>query len=72
MRIQVSKRGKHFIVDPVDQPGSPAVGVGRTLKEAFGEFLIAQQKALGITEIVIDPSAQSAENNRRRKALEQR
>lgn len=56
--------GSGFVVDPVDEPGSPPVGRGRTMHEAYGSFLIAYQKRLGL-EIEVDPSAEAAEQQRR-------
>jgi hypothetical protein len=71
MRVQVSKQGDTFVVDPVDLSGSPKIGRGTTLVEALGNFLIAYQKELGL-EFEIDPTAQAAEDQRRMDALNQR
>jgi hypothetical protein len=62
-----------FQVEPKGAPGSPKVGRGRTLVEAFGDFLIAYQKELGITEIdLAAPEAQHAEAARRKRELSRR
>lgn len=46
-----------FVVDMADRPGSPPVGRGRTLKEALGDWLLNNQRELGmvvdITEAVV-------------------
>ena len=67
MRVVLSKQGDSFLVDPVDKPGSPRVGRGRTMLEAYGNFLIQYQDELGLL-IEVDPSGQAAEDRRRSKA----
>ena len=72
MKIVIKSHGRGSIeVDPVELSGSPSVGRGKTIEEALGNFLIAYQKYLGL-DIVVDESAQKAENKRRRDALAQR
>jgi hypothetical protein len=71
MRIKVSKTQEGFLVDPVSEPGSPAVGRGETMKEALGDFLIHYQSKLGLT-IDLDGSALDAEHARRVATLTQR
>jgi hypothetical protein len=72
MKIVIRSHGKNSIeVDPVEKPGACAVGRGKTIEEALGNFLICYQKELGL-EITVDESAQKAENKRRRDALAQR
>ena len=71
-RLRVYREGKQFIVDPVNMPGSPSIGRGTTLLEAYGSFFIEHQKALGIEVIDVEPSAQAAEVQRRKDALSSR
>jgi hypothetical protein len=71
MKIKVSKTQEGFLIDPVSEPGSPAVGRGETLKEALGDFLIHHQSKLGLT-IDLDSSALGAEQARRAAAIAQR
>lgn len=71
MRVKISKAGKHFIVDPMDLPGSPAVGRGRTMMEALGSFFHHHQDRFEV-EFVVDSTAQAAETNRRRRELKMR
>lgn len=72
MKIVLRKHGpRSFEVDPVEKPGSPAVGRGRTMLEALGNFLICYQKELGLN-IVVDESAQASERQRRRRELSKR
>jgi hypothetical protein len=72
MKIVIKSHGRGSIkVDPVELPGSPSVGHGKTIEEALGNFLIAYQKELGL-DIVVDESAKKAEKKRRRDALAQR
>jgi len=71
MKVVIKAVGKRFVVDPIDMPGSPAVGVGATMVEALGDFAICYQTELGL-DIVVDESAQAAENQRREDALAQR
>lgn len=71
MKIAISKEGDDFVVDPIDIPGSPRVGRGKTMMEALGAFFHAHQKTFDVT-FEVDPSAQQAEDTRRRLALVQR
>lgn len=60
MKVVIRERSKGWLeVDPVEFPGSPAVGRGSTIEEALGNFLICYQKELGL-EITVDESAQKA------------
>jgi hypothetical protein len=72
MKIVIKSHGEGSIeVDPVELPGMPPVGRGKTIEEALGNFLIAYQKELGL-EISVDASAKKAEKKRRRDALAHR
>jgi hypothetical protein len=72
MKIVLKKNGPNsFEVDPVDKPGSPAVGRGKTMLEAFGNFLICYQEELGLN-IVVDASARATEMARRRREMGKR
>ena len=71
MKVVIKKQGGVLIADPVEKPGSPSIGMGKTIEECMGNFLIAYQKELGL-EIIVDESAKPAENKRRRDALAQR
>lgn len=71
MRVVIKAEGERFVVDPVDKSGSPAVGRGASMVEALGDFVICYQTELGL-DIVVDESAQAAENQRREDALAQR
>lgn len=65
MKVVMKKVGPHsFEADPVDRHGSPPVGRGRTMLEAYGQFLIHYQHELGL-KIVVDSSAWDAESRRR-------
>lgn len=67
MKVVLKKIGRSsFEADPVDRPGSPSVGRGRTMLEAYGNFLIQYQHELGL-RIVVDSSAWDAEERRRGK-----
>lgn len=70
MKIKISKYNQ-FEVDPVDLPGSPKIGRGRTMLEALGSFLICYQDALNLT-IEVDETAKPAEKRRRRRELSKR
>jgi hypothetical protein len=71
MKVVIRKQFGILEADPVELPGSPSVGRGKTIEETLGNFLIAYQKELGL-EIIVDESAQRAENKRRRDALKNR
>jgi hypothetical protein len=71
MKIVIKDHGGSIEVDPVELPGSPAVGRGSTIAEALGNFLICYQKELGL-EIEVDDSAKKAEKKRRRDELAKR
>jgi hypothetical protein len=64
VKIKISKSYGFIEVDPVDLPGSPPVGRGRTIPEALGDFLIHYQNQLGL-QIEVDESAREAELARR-------
>jgi hypothetical protein len=64
MKVKISKRGDRFEVDPVDVPGSAAIGKGNSIDEALGDFLRHYQAELGV-QIEVDASAQEAEQQRR-------
>lgn len=68
MKIRISKREGRIEADPVDLPGSPAVGRGKTIPEALGNFVIAHQRRLGLI-IETDESAKADEEARRRQEL---
>jgi hypothetical protein len=71
VKIKISKQGDRFVVDPISLPGSPYCGYGRTMLEAYGNFLISQQDRLGL-EIEVDDSAKPAEMARRKRELAKR
>jgi hypothetical protein len=72
MKIVIKSHGPGSIeVDPVELPGTCAVGRGKNIEEALGNFLICYQKELGL-DIEVDKSAQNAEKKRRKDALAQR
>lgn len=71
MKVVISERNGMFTFDPVDSPGSPMVGRGKTLVEAAGDFLICYQREFGL-ELVVDSSAQAAENKRHEQELAKR
>lgn len=59
------------MADPVNLPGSPPVGKGGSIAEALGDFMIHYQEELGI-QIEVDATAQQAELERRKTAINQR
>jgi hypothetical protein len=65
------RQGDSFTVDPIDLSGSPRVGRGRTMLEAYGDFLIGYQEKLGL-RIEVDESAKPAEMKRRGRELNKR
>lgn len=71
MKILISKRGDFLTADPIERSGSPKIGVGRTIEECLGSFLIAYQKEFGL-DIEVDDSAKPDEEKRRADALAQR
>lgn len=73
MKIVMRKRvgSTTFEVDPIEKPGMPKVGRGRTMKEALGDFLINYQDELGI-KLELDTSAQRTEQRRRQRELGKR
>jgi len=71
MKLTISKVGRQYVVDDKSRPGSPAVGRGRTMSEAIGNYIHANQKAFGI-EFEVDESAICAEMRRRHRELSKR
>ena len=71
LTITKSESGKYFVVEDLSLPGSPALGRGRTMKEAMGDWLINNQREMGI---VFDPvgAAWQTELRRRRRDLAKR
>lgn len=57
MRVIIKMEGDRFCLDPVDSCGSPYVGRGETLVEAFGNFMSLYRKELGVT-IELSPEAE--------------
>lgn len=55
MKVVVKPYGNTLCADPVDMPGSPAIGLGDTLTAALGDFLFTYQEQLGV-EIKVDES----------------
>jgi hypothetical protein len=66
MTLKISKANGQFMVDDTSRPGSPAVGRGRTMKEAIGDYFHANQAEFGIA-FDVDASAQNAELRRRNR-----
>lgn len=56
-----------FEIDEPTRPGSPPVGRGATMIEAMGDYLLNNQRYLGVT-FDVDESAQAAEDARRAAA----
>lgn len=56
-----------FEIDEPKRPGSPPVGRGATMIEAMGDYLLNNQRYLGVT-FDLDESAQEAEDARRAAA----
>jgi hypothetical protein len=71
MTLKISKADGWFLVDDDSRPGSPCIGRGRTIKEAIGDHIHANQTALGI-EFEVHESARPAEMRRRRRELSKR
>jgi len=71
MTLTISKRYCKFEVDDLSRPGTPAVGRGRTMKEAIGDYFHANQLELGI-KFDVEESARSAEKRRRSRELNKR
>ncbi len=69
--LTISKEGSLFTVDEPGRPGSPPVGRGRTMMEAFGNYLINNQAYLGLT-IKVDTTADATEQRRRVRELAKR
>ncbi len=46
-RIRLTKEGKVYLADPIDQPGSPIVGYGDTPLEAL-VFLLCQNEKFNV------------------------
>jgi hypothetical protein len=43
MRLKISKEDGLFVVDDFSRSGSPAVGRGRTMREAIGDYVHSNQ-----------------------------
>jgi len=71
MKLTISKTGRQYTVDDKSRPGSPPVGRGRTMFEAIGDYVYANQSELDIT-FDVDESARPAEMRRRQRELEER
>jgi hypothetical protein len=71
MKLTISKEDDLFVVDDRSRPGSPAVGRGRTMKEAIGDYFHANQTDLKI-EFEVHGTARPAEMRRRRRELGRR
>ena len=71
MRIKIYKLGSGYMVDPIDKPGSPSCGRGRTMDQAIADFIRIYQKELGL-EIEVDGSAMPTEMRRRQRELRKR
>lgn len=71
MKILISMRGDILTADPIERSGSPKMGLGKTIEECLGSFLITYQKELGL-DIEVDDSAKLYEEKRRADALAQR
>jgi len=69
--LTIKKRGTQFEVDDLSRPGTPAIGHGRTMKEAIGDYFHANQAYLGI-DFDVDESARPAEMRRRSRELNRR
>ncbi|WP_199031399.1 hypothetical protein [Ralstonia sp. ASV6] len=59
MKIKISKEAGGYVVDPVDLPGIPPVGRGKTVSEAMGDFLAHYHVQMGL-EIELDLTAAEA------------
>lgn len=71
MKLTISKALGRFVVDDTTLPGAPSIGVGRTMKEAIGDFIHVNQKRLEI-EFEVDKTARPAEMRRRNRELSKR
>jgi hypothetical protein len=71
MILTISKEGDRFVVDNKALPGTPYVGRGSSMKKAIGDYFINNQTQLGYS-FDIEPSAQKAEDKRRKKELAKR
>jgi len=69
--VEISKEYGRFMVARKGAPGSPAVGRGRTMKEALGDFLIHYQDLLGIN-LTLSEEVVPTEMRRRQRELRQR
>jgi len=69
--LKISKESGQFVVDDYRQPGTPAVGRGRTMMDAIGSYFHANQIRLGII-FAVDESARGAETRRRNRELKKR
>lgn len=69
--LTIRKEGKSLYVDDLSRAGSPPIGLGETLEEAIGNYFINNQKAFDII-FDVQPTALTAEDKRRRKALKER
>lgn len=71
IKLRISREGDHFLVDDPSLCGTPPVGRGQTMMEAIGEWVHYNRDRIGV-DFVVDKSAESAERERRRRALAQR
>jgi len=71
MKLTISKVDGWFLVDDDSRPGSPCIGRGRTMKEAIGDHIHANQTSLGIT-FEVHESARPAEMRRRAREMRKR
>lgn len=78
MKIEVKKEGDGYVADPIDLPGLPYVGRGKTRLEALGAFLVQYQTEFGVqiviegTTIVTDQATGPAERAKRARDLGRR
>jgi hypothetical protein len=71
MILTISKEGEGFVVDNKAMSGAPCVGRGKSMVKAIGDYFINNQTLLGYY-FDVDPSAQKAEDKRRKKELAKR
>ena len=68
--LKITKDSSGFTVDRPASPGSPPVGRGRTMYEAIGAWMIANQTQFGVSFDVTE--VQATENRRRARELGKR
>jgi len=69
--LTLSKEDDHFLVDDKSVSGSPPVGRGRTMMEAIGQWFHYNRERVNV-DFELDPSAQQAEDRRRKRELSKR